>query len=156
MSSPFLRFFPAARTRFGWRGGASKRRSGREVFRVWHVQRGKQKGIECAEDQCVCANRHRQRQNGHGGKTGRLLQQAEREPQVLPKVIPKKPAAGFVEALFGFGHVAEARRAAARASASDRPWSRRRSVSNWRCASTSAPKSLGLRFGRNMACLRDR
>ena len=63
--------------------------------------------INHTENRCVRADGKRQSKHGDSGETGTLDQHPQAEANVLPEVIPPKPATGFVKALLGLRHVAE-------------------------------------------------
>src|SRR6266699_4201448 len=75
--------------------------------RILKRQRPQQDRINHTENRCVRADGKRQSKHGDSGETGTLDQHPQAEANVLPEVIPPKPATGFVKALLGLRHVAE-------------------------------------------------
>src|SRR6266404_9476876 len=65
------------------RGSFVSMLDGVEALGVRHIQRVQNQGIQNTKNHGVCADGHRQRQDGHSSKAGRFAQHAESEAQIL-------------------------------------------------------------------------
>ena len=78
-----------------------------ELFGIWKGQRGKQRGINDAEDGSICADSNGECEHCHGSEARALPEDAESKAQISQKKFQKRQTAAVAVILFRLLHAAK-------------------------------------------------